>query len=416
MRLMSVWSEIRLRRRRHLTSILGLAVGVALLLVIHALSLGYKEATRLPLREIGADISIQRSGDVPEELNGVVFPCAAVTITRSEVDAVKKMPGVRAVAESLLLWVFDGDRFMLIIGLEPENNLGPGNLKNFLVDGAFLGAEGNLAVVDATYARDENIKVGDTVTVLDREYRVTGVVDASRTSKMVKAHIYLPLREAQALAMASPQVQAVSPFGPDDVNVVFLLAENESLSGLSESIQSVMGDKVVVSTPETFLQTLGSLFALSDKFALATSVIVMVITLLLVFKTIASGIQERAREIAALKCLGWRNGNILRQLLAETLAQCLLAGLLGVVVAVVACWLLSFQTLNIPIPWEMSPTPHFLPGGSDAIFKTVRLPVGLSWPMAVFAVLLALVVGAVTCLLCTGRITKIKPSEVLRHE
>lgn len=416
MRLMSVWSEIRLRRRRHLTAIIGLAVGVGVLLVIHAMSLAYKEATRLPLREIGADVSIQRSGDVPEELHGVVFPCAAVTITRAEVEAVKKLPGVRAVAESLLLWVFDDDRFMLIIGLDPDNALGPGNLKNFLVDGAFLGEQGTVAVVDATYARDENIGVGDTVTVLEKEYRIGGIVDASRTSKMVKAHIYLPLREAQTLAAASPQVQAVSPFRADDVNVVFLLADNENLSGLPNSIKSIMGEKAVVSTPETFLQTLGSLFALSDKFALATSAIVLVITLLLVLKTVAGGMQERAREIAVLKCLGWRNGNILRQLLVETLAQCFLAGLLGVVMAAVVCWLLSFQTLNIPIPWEMSPTPHFLPGGSDAIFKTVRLPVGLSWPMAACAVLLSLIVGAVTCLLCAGRIAKIKPSEVLRHE
>ncbi len=138
--------------------------------------------------------------------------------------------------------------------------------------------------------------------------------------------------------------------------------------------------------------------------------------LLLVLKTVAGGIQERSREIAVLKCVGWRNGNILRQLLAETLAQCLIAGLLGVVAAFVASWLLSFQTLNIPIPWEMSPSPHFLPGGMDPLFKTVRLPVAFSWLTALIAVLVSLAVGTVTCLLCAGRITKVKPSEVLRHE
>jgi putative ABC transport system permease protein len=332
------------------------------------------------------------------------------------VEAVKKLPGVRAVAESLLLWVFDGDRFMLIIGLQPENPLGAGNLKHFLTDGDFFGNGESIAVLDASYARDEGIRVGDTITILEKEYCVGGIVDSSRTSKMLKAHIYLPLPETQALAAASPQVQAVSPFGADDVNVVFALADSEAMSGLSGSIKSIMGDKVVVSSAESFLQSLGSLFALSDTFALATSLIVIGIVLLLVLKTVAGGLQERAREIAVLKCVGWRNGNILRQLLAETLAQCLIAGLLGVIVAVIVCWLLSFQTLNIPIPWEMSPSPHFLPGGSDAMFKTVRLPVGLSWPMAFFAVLVSLAVGAATCFLCAGRITKIKPSEVLRHE
>jgi putative ABC transport system permease protein len=50
------------------------------------------------------------------------------------------------------------------------------------------------------------------------------------------------------------------------------------------------------------------------------------------------------------------------------------------------------------------------------MFKTMRLPVGLSWSMTFFAVLVSLAVGAATCFLCAGRITKIKPSEVLRHE
>jgi putative ABC transport system permease protein len=332
------------------------------------------------------------------------------------VEAVRNLPGVRGIAESLLLWIFDGDRFMLVIGLQPENPLGPGNLKHFLTGGEFFTGEGDIAVLDAAYARDEGIEVDGGLTILGKEYRVGGIVDASRSSKMISAHVYLPLAEAQALAAASPQVQAVSPFAADDVNVLFLLADSESLPGMSGVIKGVMGDKVVVSSSESFLQSLGSLFALSDTFALATSVIVIAIVLLLVLKTVAGGIQERAREIAVLKCVGWRNGNILRQLLAETLAQCFLAGVIGVAVAFVICFLLSFQTLNIPIPWEMSPSPHFLPGGMDAMFKTVRLPVAFSWLTALAAVLVSLAVGAATCLLCAGRITKVKPSEVLRHE
>jgi hypothetical protein len=48
--------------------------------------------------------------------------------------------------------------------------------------------------------------------------------------------------------------------------------------------------------------------------------------------------------------------------------------LIGIVLSVAACLLLSFQILDILIPWEMNPTPHFLPGGGDPVFRTVRLP------------------------------------------
>jgi len=72
--------------------------------------------------------------------------------------------------------------------------------------------------------------------------------------------------------------------------------------------------------------------------------------------------------------------------------------------------------VNIPIPWEMSPTPHFLPGGGDQIFKTLRLPVHVPLTLAFFAILLSIVIGGMTGGLLGRHISKIKPSEVLRHE
>ncbi len=90
MRFSYVWREITLRRRRHLTAILGLAVGIALLVILQALAGAYRQAARAPLAEIGADITIQRSGDVPRDLQGAVFPCSAVTIRQHEVELIDR--------------------------------------------------------------------------------------------------------------------------------------------------------------------------------------------------------------------------------------------------------------------------------------------------------------------------------------
>ncbi len=77
---------------------------------------------------------------------------------------------------------------------------------------------------------------------------------------------------------------------------------------------------------------------------------------------------------------------------------------------------LSFMKINIPIPWDMAPNPHFLPGGGDQIYKTLRLPVHIPWTLASFAVLLSIVIGGLTGGLLGRHVAKIKPSEVLRHE
>ena len=109
--------ELFYQRRRTLASILGLSVGIALLIVLNALSLAYREAARIPLKEIGADITVQRPGDVPKELTGAVFPCSAVTISDDEVRKAQALPGVSGIGKAVLLWVFDPNRAWIVLGI-----------------------------------------------------------------------------------------------------------------------------------------------------------------------------------------------------------------------------------------------------------------------------------------------------------
>src|SRR4030042_798279 len=60
--------ELYYQRRRTLMSILGLSIGIALLIILNSLSSAYRQAAHVPLQEIGADITVQRAGDVPKDL------------------------------------------------------------------------------------------------------------------------------------------------------------------------------------------------------------------------------------------------------------------------------------------------------------------------------------------------------------
>ena len=74
MNLRYMTKELYYQKRRTLMSILGLSIGIALLIILNSLSSAYRQAAHVPLKEIGADITVQRSGDVPKELAGVSFP------------------------------------------------------------------------------------------------------------------------------------------------------------------------------------------------------------------------------------------------------------------------------------------------------------------------------------------------------
>ena len=397
-------------------AVVGLSIGIALLVILNALSLAYHEAARAPLKEIGADITVQRPGNVPEEMAGAVFPCSAVTIKKDEIDRIGKMPGVRGVGTALLLWVFDPNRAWIVLGIEGENSIGPSILRNFVEEGRYLVAGKPEALVEVAFARQFGIRPGDSVSVAGRSFPVVGLVDASHAAKIAVANLYLPLPEAQAIAAASKPLQSVSPFAAGDVNLLFIKADQEKITDLASALKGLMGPKTTVATPDSFLKLLGSFFAVSDKFTLIASLIAILIAVLIAFKTMAGNVAERVREIGVLKAVGWTRRNVTRQLLTESIVQCLIAGILGLAVAFAAAFALGFMTVSIPIPWEMSPTPHFLPGGGAPVFKTLRLPVHIPVFLALFAVMLSTLIGGLTGALLGSRISNIKPSEVLRHE
>ena len=416
MNLSYLFKELYYQKRRTLTATLGLSIGIAILIILNALSLAYRQAARTPLKEVGADITVQRSGDVPQELSGAVFPCSAVTIRRDEVERIQKLPGIQKLGQALLLWVFDPKRASIVMGIEEENTIGPAILRSSVTEGRFLEKEKPETLVEVTYAQQFGIKLGDTIQVANKEYPVVGIVDASRAAKIAVANVYLPLTEAQKMAASSKQLQSVSPFNPEDVNLLFIKADQEKIADLAYRLKGILGEKSTVATPDSFLKLLGNLFALSEKFTLVASLIAVLIAILIAFKTMAGNITERAQEIGILKAVGWTNRNVVTQLIGESVIQCFAGGILGLLIALLVTFGLSFMKVNIPIPWEMSPTPHFLPGGGDQIFKTLRLPVYVPWNLAFFALLLSIIIGGLTGGLLGRHISKIKPSEVLRHE
>jgi ABC-type lipoprotein release transport system permease subunit len=161
-------NELYYHKRRTLTAIIGLSIGLALLIVINALSLAYHDAARAPLREIGADITVQRSGNVPKELAGPVFPCSAVTISSKDVKKIAELPGVKGVGKAVLLWIFDPHRAWIVLGIERENTIGPTILRNAITSGRVLEEGKQEALVEAGYARQFTIKIGDLITIAGR--------------------------------------------------------------------------------------------------------------------------------------------------------------------------------------------------------------------------------------------------------
>ena len=140
--------ELYYQKRRTLTAILGLSIGIALLIILNALSMAYRQAAHAPLKEIGADITVQRPGDVPKDLAGAVFPCSAVTISQAEVEKIQGLPGIRGMGQAVLLWVFDPNRAWIVLGIEQNNSVGPAILRSAVTEGRFFQEGTSEALVE----------------------------------------------------------------------------------------------------------------------------------------------------------------------------------------------------------------------------------------------------------------------------
>lgn len=410
-------AELRRRPRRTLAAVVSLGVGVSLFVTLQAYSSGYRRATREPLAQIGADVVAQRQGVRPEQFEGPVFPHSTAPLHAGEVERVRRLPGVEAVGEAMFFWSFEGDGFLVGLGVDPGEAVGPGRLRAGLRSGRFLrpGDEG-VVVADDSYAAQHGVRTGDHVVVAGRPREVVGLVDSSRAGQVANANVYLPLADARALVTTAPNVRAVHDIRPDDANVLFIRARASRGPEVARRVAEVLGPDALVTTPRSFDAVIGSTFGLIDRFAALVGAAALLVAAAGLLRAAAAGLAERRRDVGLLRAVGWGRRDVTGQLTAETVATAALGAAAGLVLAVVATAALRRTEVTVPVPWELIPTPHFLPGGAREVAVTVPLAGHVAAGTAALALFLSVAVAGLVSLRLARTSAAIKPAEALRGE
>ena len=412
-----VTSELSRRPSRTVAAVISIGIGIALFVSLQAYANGFRAAARAPLSEVGADITAQRQGDVPEEFEGIVYPHSVAPIDPDEIKAMAAIGGVEDVAESLFFWSFDEEGFLAGLGFDPSVDFGPGRLKAGLTEGRFLQpGDSDVTIVDTSFAIQNALGLDDTVSIAGRQFVIVGLVDTASVGQIANANVYLSLADAREMAALAPNVLAVHDMGPDDANLLFLKAEQTQAEDVVAAVEVVLGEKALVSSAESFGGQLGALFDLIDRFGVIVGLSAFLFAVAILLRTVAAGVWERRREVAMMRAVGWRHRNITRQLMSETLVVTFLGGLVGLALAWLATAVMSRSDVTVPVPWELSPSPHFLPGGAADVTVVVPLDAQVTLTTVVIALVLSLVAAALVGLWLPRRIANIKPAEVLRSE
>jgi lipoprotein-releasing system permease protein len=411
------FTQLIKRPGRTSAAIFSVALGIMLFVSLQAYADGYREAARAPLTQIGADLAAQRQGNVPDRFEGIVFPHSVAPIHRSEIDQIRKVPGVQSIAEVLFFWDFSPDGFLAGLGVDPADAFGPGRLRASVVAGRFLNVgDRAVAVADTTYAHQAKVSLGSVVQIGGQPFTIIGLADTTRAGQLANANLYIPLVDAHELAVVSPQVRSVFDIQPDDANLLFIKVDQVHTDEAAKAIRTILGEKSTVSTGQSFAAELGALFGIIDRFGIAVGLVAFLFAAATLLRLMAAGIWERRSEVALMRALGWLRREVVAQMWSEAVLISAGGALVGLGLSALASWLMSQATITVPVPWELSPSPHFLPGGASSFAVVVALPAHLTPVLILWAFGLALVSATIVGVWLPRRISNIKPAEVFRGE
>ncbi|MDX2034257.1 MAG: FtsX-like permease family protein [Blastocatellia bacterium] len=285
---------------RTLTSILGVAVGVVLVLLTVGLVRGM-------LRERGkrdANTGFELMVSLREQ-QGISITALPVSLPVERMEALREVPGVAAVApvaqhlemkgeSGLGLRQVDGvdfDRFREAAGLR-------------IVEGQPLPQRGDALIVDVKYAAGHKTRLGDKVRILDRDFTIIGVYEPETGSRMM-----IPLATMQELLGA-----------PDKCSMLMIKCRTaDEQEAVAQRIADRFPDLRIL-----FTRDLPKLFAEGysgfNVFLNVVAGLAGLISLLVILLTMYTSVTERTRQIGILKSLGASKRFIAAVFVKESLA------------------------------------------------------------------------------------------------
>ena len=391
--------ELAGRKKQTIIVAVGLAVAIALVIVVNALSAGVRDAQAQALESVygvGTDLTVTGAAAEPGEGGGQRFEFDSEagettdgttsvsqsrltadfmrgTLDASTVESVASLDGVAAASGALSLTniTFSGempDRSQMQQGGPGESGEPPAggpdgaggsafDLNSFTVHDTAVGplsavevSEGRalaagdagelVAVVDASYATTNEISVGDTIDVGGSEVEVVGLIASTSSDADTAANVYIPLDVAQSLAglddvVSTVYVQATSANQIDAVQAEI----EDSVAGATVSSQSDLAS--------TVSSSLASASSLITNLGTWLSILVLAVALALAVLFTISGVTRRTREFGTLKAIGWSNGRVVGQVAGESVIQGLIGGAIGLAVGLAGIWIINLISPTI---------------------------------------------------------------------
>jgi ABC-type antimicrobial peptide transport system permease subunit len=273
-----------------------------------------------------------------------------------------------------------------------------------------------LALVEAAYAKQNELTVGDKVTIDDAKYEVIGIV--ALPSGSTTANVYIPLARAQKLVGDG-----------DKVNQIYVRADSaQSIAAIKKEIKATLPKATVTTAQDLADQVSGSLASassLADTLGKWLAIAALVAAFAVASLLTVSAVSRRVREFGTLKALGWKSRRIVAQVLGESVVTGLAGGVIGVALGIAGARLITALSPDLKATMgSATQLPAGGPPGAGGMLEalggaaqtvTVQLAAPISLDLVLLAVGLALAGGLLAGALGGWRASRLRPADALRR-
>ena len=320
-----VFRNLLRRRTRTLLTLTGIAIGIAAIVALVALSQGiaanYAEATG----RSDAHVTLQAVQEAGQAIT------IATGFDEALADRIRAMSEVKSVDGMVFTMVsMPSTPFFILYGYDPDG-LGIRHFKVY--EGSTLAEHrtrrgGRPILLGKVAANNLKKGIGDTVRIEETTFRIVGIYETG--TSLEDAGGVVSLKDAQILADMPRQVvyMGIQLHRPDRVE-----AFEAKLARMLPPDVEIAGTQL----GNMMLEMLGML----DVFAWAVALVAAAVGGVGMMNTMLMSVFERTREIGVLRAVGWRRRQVLAMVLAESLILSFIGGAVGLGLGVGLTWLAS---------------------------------------------------------------------------
>lgn len=271
----------------------------------------------------------------------------------------------------------------MIVGLSPgKEKAFIGDLK---IDGksSLVGESDNTVILGSEAAKNYKVKVGDTFTVNDQQFKVAGIIK--------KVGSGWPTTVDMSIIMALPFAQKISE-RPGLVSAVIIQPKaGYSLNDAENNLQNSYSKYSIYSETDA-QKTFDDNFKGMTIFMNMVSAMIFIVSTVLIMNVMMMTVKEKTKEIGTMRAIGTKRRSIFQLIIYESLIMSIIGGVIGILL--------------------ISPTYNLI----GVMMGATELNFTLPTAVLIQVLVVVFVIGTFSGLLPAYLANRISPIEALRYE